>query len=372
MLSRYIRDLLFQHKSVIVPDFGAFITEEIPSYIDEENKVIVPPSKKLNFNPDITEDDTVLVNYIASQDHISQESAQNFVKFKIAEWKELLNTRDLDVEGIGTFSLDPNGFLQFDPKKWSNFSTESFGLDPVELPGVPVADLKNELVGQTIPQPKKRKRKQKTSWTSYLVYALLFLTLAALGWFFSLKIKENNMMYKEAKAGLETQDELIKQHLREAVFEIKDPLRPVTLKVLINPAIDSVVTPQTEAGENTSVQESSASQTGTIPANTKKELLNSVLKNPDSVVLIPVKRNNPDQIAENASKFYIIAGVFKDPDNAINKVRDLKKKGYNALIVNREANLIQVSYGYYETKANAERDLLKIQKENPDAWILGK
>lgn len=69
-------------------------------------------------------------------------------------------------------------------------------------------------------------------------------------------------------------------------------------------------------------------------------------------------------------RYYIVAGVFRDEDNADKLAGDLKRKGYNAEKFGKIGNLHAVSYDVFATKQEADRYLLKIQKEiDPEAWI---
>ena len=68
----------------------------------------------------------------------------------------------------------------------------------------------------------------------------------------------------------------------------------------------------------------------------------------------------------------MIAGAFRVPENADRKVSQLLEQGYEARIlgVNRW-NLTVVSYGSYQTRDEALRQLDSIQKNvAEDSWLL--
>ena len=56
-LDHYIAKLLEQHECVIVPDFGAFISNERQLYINEKEGKIYPATKRLAFNPSLSFND---------------------------------------------------------------------------------------------------------------------------------------------------------------------------------------------------------------------------------------------------------------------------------------------------------------------------
>ena len=62
---KYIKDLLYRHECVILPNLGAFVARHTPSNIDESNSIIHPPSKIISFNAGIKENDGLLANHIA-------------------------------------------------------------------------------------------------------------------------------------------------------------------------------------------------------------------------------------------------------------------------------------------------------------------
>ncbi len=73
---------------------------------------------------------------------------------------------------------------------------------------------------------------------------------------------------------------------------------------------------------------------------------------------------------QSGTRYYVVAGVFGDENNADNLVIELRKKGYNAEKFGKIGSLHAVSYNVYQTKAEADRELHKIQNEvDPEAWI---
>jgi hypothetical protein len=89
--------------------------------------------------------------------------------------------------------------------------------------------------------------------------------------------------------------------------------------------------------------------------------------------------NNPlPAITLNVTKktrnYHIIAGAFREPENANKKLQQLLKKGYNAKILGiNKWHLTQVSYASFASKRNAINKLNAIKRtESKDAWLLVK
>ena len=49
-IDSYISDLLYRYECVILPDFGAFLTQYQSAQIQENTLAFNPPKKKLSFN----------------------------------------------------------------------------------------------------------------------------------------------------------------------------------------------------------------------------------------------------------------------------------------------------------------------------------
>lgn len=129
----YISDLLFLHDCVIIPDFGGFICNYKSAYIDENSGLICPPSKDILFNRNLIHNDGLLVNWIASKEHISYDKATTQLTLFCEDLKIRLNQKQRVAFGdIGVFFTDRRFNIIFEPAR-SNFFAETFGMEPVRL-----------------------------------------------------------------------------------------------------------------------------------------------------------------------------------------------------------------------------------------------
>ena len=74
-ITTYINDLLYRYECVIIPGFGALLTQYQSAKIDSENKTFYPPSKTLSFNRQLQTNDGLLANYIASVEKCTYETS---------------------------------------------------------------------------------------------------------------------------------------------------------------------------------------------------------------------------------------------------------------------------------------------------------
>jgi hypothetical protein len=92
------------------------------------------------------------------------------------------------------------------------------------------------------------------------------------------------------------------------------------------------------------------------------------------VISNPLPTISLNVIKEEAKYFHLIAGAFQFKENAKNKVKQLKAKGFDSKIIGTNKwGLTQVSFNSYSTRNEATNDLYKIRKTiSKDAWLLIK
>ena len=85
---------------------------------------------------------------------------------------------------------------------------------------------------------------------------------------------------------------------------------------------------------------------------------------------VPVEEGN---VAENAlvpgSRYYIVAGCFRDEVNADSLVSSLKLLGYKAEKFGKIGNLYAVCFASFDNKDKAVSELKRIREKVPSAWM---
>jgi hypothetical protein len=113
-----------------------------------------------------------------------------------------------------------------------------------------------------------------------------------------------------------------------------------------------------------------ASETILVESAVQKQVQNKIqeatffIKSPIPAVTLSVK--------EAKLSYHIMAGAFREEENAQKIFEKLSELGYKARrIPQNKYGLFPVLYGSYATYAEAEKSKQEIQKtENPDAWML--
>ena len=230
-LSDYISDLLFRYECVIVPDFGGFITNTKPAIISPYTKTFYPPHKLITYNSHLRNNDGLLANYISTVDRMPYDSALNYIRFEVNQWKEELKKTDLTLEKLGRFSLDINNAIIFEPQTDINYLTEAYGLASFVSP-----EIKRE---EYVKQVEKLEEKapilisdRKKSSPDYLKYAAAFLIAASVIGF------AGNSLYKSYRnkqqvVEAQKQQKELETKIEQATFIVTDALPSVTLNVTL-------------------------------------------------------------------------------------------------------------------------------------------
>ncbi len=72
-IDAYIEKLLFEYNCVVVPGFGAFLAHSTSAKIDASTSTLIPPSKTLSFNAQLSKNDGLLVSHISKEKNLRYE-----------------------------------------------------------------------------------------------------------------------------------------------------------------------------------------------------------------------------------------------------------------------------------------------------------
>lgn len=229
-LSTYIADLLYRYECVIIPGFGAFLTRNQSAQIDENTSTFYPPSKVLSFNRQLQVNDGLLANYVASVEKCSYETALQKVRnFSGHISSELNSGKSISLNNIGTFSLNEEQSIQFEPIHKQNFSTSAFGLSSFVSPQINrVKEANSE--AQSAKKAPIVLTSEKRTQRPYLKYAAVAaIALLATGFggmkFYENEVREYNFAERQ-KA-----NSLMESQIQEATFVIENPLPVLNLKL---------------------------------------------------------------------------------------------------------------------------------------------
>jgi len=228
-LETYISDLLYRYECVIIPDFGAFLTQRVSATIDDASNTFHAPKKVMSFNEQIQQNDGLLAHYVADVEKIPFEIANQKIDKRVKLLKSYLTQGEtLTFKNIGEIVFNNEGKILFEPKYHLNYLTDSFGLSQFVSPTVnrEVYKETSEIIEKVIPIAVTPEKHQSKPYLKYAAVALIALTLGGFGAskFYVNQIETHNQLAQEqATQELDTK-------IQQATFDL-NPFPAITLNV---------------------------------------------------------------------------------------------------------------------------------------------
>jgi hypothetical protein len=225
-ISQYISELLFRYDCVVVPGFGAFLSERVSAKIDKSSGEFFPPCKRISFNTQLKSNDGLLANHISSVEEITYENAISKIKKQVHyAIKSLENSETIEFPNIGSLTNSKKGKITFEPTNKNNFLKDSFGLSAFISPTVTRENKK--LTNK--PTIALKTKKQKTyTFRKYAAIGILLLGLSGIiaGNIYSNSIdKHNTLVQQEVES-------IIENRIQKATFSVSTDLNPININIL--------------------------------------------------------------------------------------------------------------------------------------------
>jgi len=222
-VSTYINDLLYRYECVIVPGFGAFLTQYHSAIIDEASHTFYPPGKTLLFNRQLQTNDGLLANYVASVENCSYELAlQKIRNFTGKLSLQLAERQRISLNNIGEIYLNDEHSIQFIPSEKDTFSPVSFGLSIFTAPPI-----SREVYQEATLEIEKKapllftsEARESRPYLKYAAIGLIAISIMGLGGLkmYEGQVEKHNFVEKQ-KANT-----MLENQIQEATFVIENPL----------------------------------------------------------------------------------------------------------------------------------------------------
>ncbi len=229
-IATHISDLLYRYDCVILPGFGAFLTQKESAHYNESAQAFYPPKKRISFNSQLKKNDGLLANYIAELRQVKYSEAV----YSIGEFVEKLNhqlskKQPVTLDNIGNLTLSAEGNLQFEPVAENNYLTEAFGLNKVDAIAVTRTIYKKQVqeLEERTPILFTPERRNATPVWKYAAIGLIALGLSGFAGLniYSNQVSEHNVAEQQAA------ESQLQQQIQQATFVISNPLPEITFKV---------------------------------------------------------------------------------------------------------------------------------------------
>ena len=218
---------------MVVPGFGAFLTEYKSAVLNEQSNSFYPPSKSLSFNKQLLSNDGLLVSYMAEVEQCSYEEMLQKVLNKVEKWKRALDQGErLTLANIGVLKSSKEGRIEYQPSYQINHLTSSFGLSSFVSAPITREVLKKEVLAieEKVPFIITPERRKESSIRPYLKYAAIFLLALSTGLtgyrFYNESINQQQLVVEKAQ-------EEVSKSIQEATFFDTAPLELPTLNLKV-------------------------------------------------------------------------------------------------------------------------------------------
>ena len=133
LLSKMVKELILDNDIVVLPGFGAFVAEIVPSTFSDKGYTINPPYRKLYFR-NRAEEDMKLIQFYASSNNVELAVADKVIRDFVSELRSVLFARKTVVfPGLGRLRATKENAVFFVSDEDLDIYPEGFGLEPISL-----------------------------------------------------------------------------------------------------------------------------------------------------------------------------------------------------------------------------------------------
>ncbi len=353
MIEELIGDLLLRTSCVVIPDFGGFISNTKPAYIDYSKGVVYPPTKSVTFNRHLTNNDGLLVSEFARLKHLDYSvSSAEIARFVLTTKGKLKEGQRITFGKIGYLYRDTHGNLCFEQDRFFNLLMEAYGMGSVQFvpansitsvsdPSTKIEGAQNAPVTPIVPIKKKNQLKQ------ILKYAAAAALLPVV--FYSFWIPTHTDVLKSGVLYREDFNPLKK--VGEAIY-VKKEGADISINHVENEA------------------DSFSSLVSSLPESVS---VISFELNDDTFIPVRIRKENPSiPINSKISGYHLIVGCFGEKSNAENLVGVLNEKGLEAQIIDVHNGLHRVSARYGRSKNELFEARETLNNMGYSSWFLKK
>ena len=151
-VTEHIRYLLTCHECVIVPGWGAFVSQHVGARLSSDGSELLAPTRVLGFNPEVAHNDCMLASSISRREGINYDAAVALIANEVSMYFHRVDVLgELVMPRIGKFVKSSNGAMLFEPDEDAPIVAASYrGLPNVAV--LPVADVSASQPEENVPE----------------------------------------------------------------------------------------------------------------------------------------------------------------------------------------------------------------------------
>ena len=333
-----IKDLLYHHDCVIIPEFGGFIANYKSAEVDYDRNIFSPPSKEIGFNNQLIHNDGLLISAVSISTGLAYPDARNNVREFVKDvQKRLSKGKKIVFDDLGTFYLGKDELLQFEPDRSTNFLIASFGLSSFEYHELEEYDVRKKI------QPKLKNQQIKSNSRRSRILQRSLIAIPILVALALVPIKTDLLKFDLGS-------------LSWKMFEKKE-----------------LIYEEPQADKNT-LQAAEAifieAETNNTPENVEEDISLSESFTEDEILEESI--SSAEESSMTVERFYVIAGSFKNKENAIRLNKDLIDHGFSGKIFESSNSFFRVAISGHTHFSEAKKQLgeYKINRPGEQYWIL--
>lgn len=378
-LEEHISQLLFQHDCVIVPNFGAFISNTANVAFDEKTNTFISPRKELSFNTTLTKSDGVLVNKIVEDEPMSFENAQTFLNEQVYFWQEhLKNGKVLTLQNIGSLQFNDAGKIDFKPENAQNYFIAAYGLSNLQA---------NYILDSS-------KTKTSNKHMSKFLAAASLIPIIVGGFLYFNTPQPVQEFVTEQWSGLVLpmigKDDATKTEKPTVQYDVYNMPQTIAEPSLVEYQIaetvtktDTIETPkkveitvvkETKLNETekeiTAIVKEKPSTKEVVKTETKKLTKVETPKTAEKKVEDKKEIATKTTAKSSNKKYQVIAASLKRQEDADRLVGELKKQGYkDAGVSYVKGRYYYVTYSIFNNIEDAQKYMNDVNKKSPGTWV---
>lgn len=128
-IAEAISDLLYVRDTVVVPGLGAFVKKPVSAKVNPVANYFAMPSSIIEFDPNLREDNDLVVNYMSEKNDIPADEARRLLAMFVSDcFNGLKAGKKVVLNNVGTLFNDGSGVLAFSSDESVNYNADAFGL----------------------------------------------------------------------------------------------------------------------------------------------------------------------------------------------------------------------------------------------------
>ena len=374
-LERHIEILLLSNDCVIVPGLGGFMAHNISARYEEREHLFLPPLRTLGFNPQLSINDSLLVqSYIEAYD-ISYPEAMQRIEDEVEELKQhLQNEGSYELNDIGTLALNDDGNYVFTPCEAGILTPALYGLSSVEMSRLGAIQPKQQPQPVAVTTPEEAPEEP----TAKIVDI-------------DTETADTDAEYEEEEEGADVvrikyswiRNAVAVAAILIAIFILAIPtgktdMMQRTISNINNGLLFGMMSEDTNTSK-IEIQKVIQGHKDTKARESENSLSPGTCSNTDSIAksdLVPPAEKSaqaPTHPQTTPQKQYcIVLASYVSTRNANLFIERLQKQGYDQAEILERNNIRRVIYGHYASENDASNDLRRFhsQSETAEAWLM--